>query len=139
MATLSLWCLVDGQSTSRAFLVQIAPDSSVDQLKDKIKEKKANEFSDVDADMLNLWRVSIPVVRADRQRPIVLNDLESSVELDPTDDVSDVFKEEPSKKTIHIIIQFPPPGNATHCSMQAFQHFVFELLLLTPFFTHPFA
>ncbi|KAF9970146.1 hypothetical protein BGZ73_007256 [Actinomortierella ambigua] len=35
--------------------------------------------------------------------------IDAPAELDPTDDITDVFAEAPLKKTIHIIVQRPPP------------------------------
>jgi hypothetical protein len=52
-----------------------------------------------------------PSVPANKHKPIVLNEVESSTELDPTDDVSEFFDKPPPKKTIHIIVQRPPLGN----------------------------
>jgi hypothetical protein len=109
---LNLFCLVDGEPQSNVFSVKPSPADTVDDLKKLIKTEKTNQFSDVDADQLTLWRVSISVVPANKHKPIVLNEVESPTELEPTDDVSDVFDEPPPKKTIHIIVQRPPPGNA---------------------------
>ncbi|KAI9239538.1 MAG: hypothetical protein BYD32DRAFT_478323 [Podila humilis] len=92
-----LFSLVDEEATSNAFPVEIEPSKTVGHLKDLIKAKKTNNFHDVDADDLTLWRVSIPVVPANKHTPIVLNGFESSTELDPTDDVSDIFVEQPLK------------------------------------------
>ncbi|KAI9240540.1 MAG: hypothetical protein BYD32DRAFT_151644 [Podila humilis] len=103
---LSLFCLIDGEATP--FSVEIDRTKTVDHLKDLIKAKKANTYSDVDADMLMLWRVSIPIDPPNKRKPIVLNEIHSATELDPTDDISDVFEDQPPKKTIHIIIQRPP-------------------------------
>jgi len=106
----TLLCLVDGESTP--FPAEIESTKTIGQLKDVIKVKKTNEFSDVDADKLTLWKVSIPLVPLHERKPIVLTEHKSATELDPTDDISDVFKETPPKKTIHIIVQRPPPrGN----------------------------
>lgn len=71
---------------------------AIGHLKDLIKAKKAYNFHDVDVYGLILWRVPIPVVPANKHKPIVLNKLESATELDPTDDVFDVFQEMPPKK-----------------------------------------
>ncbi|KAF9160845.1 hypothetical protein BGX20_002369, partial [Mortierella sp. AD010] len=81
-------------------------------LKKRIKAEKSNQFSDVDADQLTLWRVSIAVASIDKRKPVVLNEHDTAIELDPTDDISDVFKVTPPKKTIHIIVQRPPPASA---------------------------
>ncbi|KAF9275585.1 hypothetical protein BGZ74_003968, partial [Mortierella antarctica] len=103
---MNFFCLVDGESTP--FPVEIESTKTIGDLKDAIKAKKTNEFSDIDADMLTLWKVSIPVVPKKDRKEISLADVPSKEELDETDDVSDVFKETPPKKTIHIIVQRPP-------------------------------
>ncbi|KAF8914827.1 hypothetical protein BGZ58_005653, partial [Dissophora ornata] len=106
---LNLTCLVDGESTS--FPVKIESSETIGTLKKAIKLEKPNDFSDVDADKLTLWRVSIPVLPKKDRKEISLADvpLNSKEELDETDDISDVFKEPPPKKTIHIIVQRPSP------------------------------
>ncbi|KAF9119687.1 hypothetical protein BGX30_003687 [Mortierella sp. GBA39] len=70
----------------------------------RIKTEKALRFDDVAAAEFTLWRVSIPVVPANKHKPIVLNEVESPTELNSADDVSDVFPKTPPKKTIYIII-----------------------------------
>ncbi|KAF9917553.1 hypothetical protein BGZ65_012839, partial [Modicella reniformis] len=55
---MTIWCVVDGKSTS--FPVDIPADGTVGHLKDRIKEKKPNDFADIDADELTLWKVSLP-------------------------------------------------------------------------------
>ena len=122
---LTLFCLVDGDKTS--FEIDIDPTKTVARLKDLIKEKKSNDLSDVDADQLTLWKVSIPVAPKSERKKISLADVPSKEELDETDDISDVFKEKPPKKTIHVIVQRPPPGNADAlCSHSYIAH---ELVL----------
>ena len=109
---LILFCLVYGESTSQAFSVEIDHIKTVDGLKKLTKNEKTPRFDDVAADELTLWRVSIPVVPATKHKPIVLTEIDSTTELDPRDDLSDVLEDKPPKKTIHIIVQRPPPGNA---------------------------
>ncbi|KAF8931909.1 hypothetical protein BGZ47_011637, partial [Haplosporangium gracile] len=58
---LSLFCLVNGEATSNAFPVEIEATKTIGDLKELIKTKKTNDFQDVDADKLTLWRVSISV------------------------------------------------------------------------------
>ena len=112
---LDLFCLIDGEPQSNVFYVKTEPADTVDDLKKliqkRIKADNINDFGDVDADKLTLWRVSIPVLPADKHRPIVLNKIKSATELDPTDDLSDVFEEKPPIETIHILVQRLPPGN----------------------------
>ncbi|KAF9580471.1 hypothetical protein BGW38_002878 [Lunasporangiospora selenospora] len=107
---LTLFCLVDGESTSNAFPVLASTTTTIRELKELIKTKKANRFQDVDADELTLWRVSHPVIAIHKHQPVLLNKIDSPTELDPTDDISDIFTEPPPKKTIHIIVQRPPPS-----------------------------
>ncbi|KAG0043098.1 hypothetical protein BGZ83_011834, partial [Gryganskiella cystojenkinii] len=77
-----------------------------------IKAEKAIAFADVDANMLTFWKVSIPVMPKKERKEISLTNVPSKEELDETDDVSDVFKRTSPKKTIHIIVQRPPPVHA---------------------------
>lgn len=104
---LTLFCLVDGLPSARAFPIKATFADTVGDLKDLIKTNQTPAFDDITPDQLTLWRVSIPVVPADKHKPIVLNEFESATELDPTDDISDVFADQPPKKTIHIIVQLP--------------------------------
>ncbi|KAF9131526.1 hypothetical protein BGW39_001702 [Mortierella sp. 14UC] len=106
---LTLFCLVDGEATSNAFSVKIASTDTVGDLKNLIKAEKAPRFDDIVANNLTLWHVAHPVIAAKKHQPVLLNTIDSSTELDPTDDIVDVFAETPPKKTIHIIVQRPPP------------------------------
>ncbi|KAG9069626.1 hypothetical protein KI688_010530 [Linnemannia hyalina] len=54
----------------------------------------------------DIWKTT------NKHKPTVLNEVESPTELDPTDDVSDVFPKTPPKKTIHVIIRRPPSIHA---------------------------
>ncbi|KAF9303968.1 hypothetical protein BGZ74_002682 [Mortierella antarctica] len=56
---LTLFCVVDGETPSSAFPIKIELTETVGHLKDLIKTKKTNDFSDVDADKLTLWRDSL--------------------------------------------------------------------------------
>jgi len=98
---LTLFCLVEGESTP--FSVKIESSESVSDLKDAIKLKKTQRFHDVTADELTLWRVSHPVPPLHDRKPIVFNEIDSATELDPTDDLADVFEAQPPKKRIHVI------------------------------------
>ncbi|KAF9327744.1 hypothetical protein BG006_009002 [Podila minutissima] len=104
---MSLFCLIDGESASSIFSVKLSPDDSIGDLKDLIKIEKSPRFDDVAANKLTLWRVSVPVVAANKHKPIILTEIDSAMELDPTDDISDVFEETPPKNTVHIIVQRP--------------------------------
>ncbi|KAG0071534.1 hypothetical protein BGZ90_012222 [Linnemannia elongata] len=100
---LSLFCLVEGQSTSNAFSVKPTLTDTVGDLKDLIKAKKTIDFIDVDANNLTLWRVFIPVVPNKERKAISVAEVPWKEELDDMDDLSDVFKETPPpKKTVHL-------------------------------------
>ncbi|KAG0334544.1 hypothetical protein BG004_000363, partial [Podila humilis] len=107
---LTLFCVVDGEAT--LFSVKVASTDSVHDLKKAVKAAKAPRFDDVAADELILWHISIRIPPPKERGPFVLNEAESPTELDPSDDISEVFPEIPFKKTIHVIVQRPPPDHA---------------------------
>ncbi|KAF9135668.1 hypothetical protein BGX30_011486 [Mortierella sp. GBA39] len=86
---LTLHCLVGGEATSNALLVEIPSSDTVDDLKNPIETKETNDS----------------VVPANKHKPIVLNEIDSTTELDPTDDNSDVFPKAPPKETIDDTVQ----------------------------------
>ncbi len=51
-------CSILGPDVGRAFSVQVSPKATVDQLKEAIKKKKEHDLSHIDADRLDLWKVS---------------------------------------------------------------------------------
>ncbi|KAG0047173.1 hypothetical protein BGZ89_005029, partial [Linnemannia elongata] len=108
---LTLFCLLDGETTSNAFSVKIPSSDTIDDLKKLIKVEQSPDFDDIAANNLTLWHVAHPVIAANKHNPILLSAIDSPTELDPTDDISDVFLEAPPKKTIHIIVKRPPPGD----------------------------
>ncbi|KAF9577895.1 hypothetical protein BGW38_006610, partial [Lunasporangiospora selenospora] len=93
-------------TTSNAFPVSTTA-ATVGELKKLIKAEKSPEFDDIAADKLTLWRASIPVTVANKHKPIFLSKkIESTIELDPTDYISDVFSKTP-KKSIHVLVEPP--------------------------------
>ncbi|KAF9283894.1 hypothetical protein BGZ68_005044 [Mortierella alpina] len=106
---IKLNCLVAGESTLRAFPVKLLSDDSVGDLKELIKAKKEHAFSDLDADTLTLWHVSIPDANDDY--PVPFDSVPEKTKLKATIRLSRVFEIEPPEDTIHIIVQRPTPGN----------------------------
>ncbi|KAF9536259.1 hypothetical protein EC957_011807, partial [Mortierella hygrophila] len=106
----TLFCLVDGQPTGNPFSIEIDPNKTVDGLKDLIHTKNPNTFNDLDATMLTLWKVTIPITKDNENTPILLKNIPCSDKdkLGPADDVCEWFPEVPRKKTVHIIVQRPP-------------------------------
>ncbi|KAF9167590.1 hypothetical protein DFQ26_003933 [Actinomortierella ambigua] len=111
--TLTLFCLVDGEATSNAFSVKAPSSGTVDDLKKLIKAEKAISFSDIDADELTLWRVSIPASEDDDETSILIDNIISDhkKKLNPLTRLTKVFPEELPEETIHIIVQRPPLGD----------------------------
>ncbi|KAF9131410.1 hypothetical protein BGW39_001840 [Mortierella sp. 14UC] len=137
---LTLFCLVDGEAITKAFPVMIEPTKTIGDLKKLVKAEIPDTLNGVDAKDLTLWRVSIPVVSANKPKPIVLNEVESPTRLDPTDDVSDVLPDKPPKKTIHVIVQRPLPGTpvshpSTPLSLEAWEDLVSSIT--EDFFSSP--
>ncbi|KAI1312289.1 hypothetical protein EDD11_002979 [Mortierella claussenii] len=85
---LTLFCLVEGETSSRAFSVKIPLSSTVDDLKDLIKAKIPDTFNGVDAKDLTVWRVSHRVIAANKHQPVLLSGIDSVTELASTDDIS---------------------------------------------------
>lgn len=106
---LTLFCVVNGESTSNAFKVKLDRDADVSDLKKLIKIEKAPRFDDVAADELTLWRVSLPIGSADDELPITLNAMADGGKrkLGLTDELLDVFGKKPPKKTIHVVVERP--------------------------------
>ncbi|KAH9000159.1 hypothetical protein EDB92DRAFT_1939906 [Lactarius akahatsu] len=59
--SISLNCLVLGEGSRRIFLVKIPVNESVSILKETIKEKRKDLFNNVNASILDLWKVSFAV------------------------------------------------------------------------------
>jgi hypothetical protein len=109
---LTLFCLVDREATTNAFPVEIESTKTIGDLKELIKTKKTNDFQDVDADKLTIWRVSIPD-KDDDETPIKIDNVPESEKkkLRATNKVSVIGAALP-ESTIHVIVQPPPRGNA---------------------------
>ncbi|KAG0250655.1 hypothetical protein DFQ27_009277 [Actinomortierella ambigua] len=107
--TLTLSCLVDGETTFNAFSVKAPPSGTVDDLKELIKAEIPNKLNGVDAMDLALWRVSIPDGDDNNKQPILLDQILEKKELKATRELSELFEGPLVKKTIHIIVQRPPP------------------------------
>ncbi|RUS29164.1 hypothetical protein BC938DRAFT_480974, partial [Jimgerdemannia flammicorona] len=119
--TVKLFCLVHNDANDRrppgerAFPVDIDMDSTVGDLKDKIKEKIEAQFQNVDAFKLTLWKVDIDL--GDDEK---LTAIETNTDADikkvlgeaeklgiSVDTIDEVFPKPPAKKHISIIVQVP--------------------------------
>ncbi|KAG0042374.1 hypothetical protein BGZ83_000547, partial [Gryganskiella cystojenkinii] len=103
---ITLSCIVSGDSTP--FSVDVLPGKTIGHLKNKIKEEKAPRFDDITADVLGLYKVSIP----EKDQVIVESDIksetESHVPLEPSSaEISKYFDSELPQRTIHLFIKLP--------------------------------
>ncbi|KAG0028814.1 hypothetical protein BGZ81_004393 [Podila clonocystis] len=105
---LKLFCLVEGESTSKAFSIKVLATDTVDDLKNLIKTSLSPQFDDIAAKNLTLWGVSFLFSHSKRKEHVFLKDLPTSRELDPMDNISDVFKDPLIEKSVNIIVQRPP-------------------------------
>ncbi|KAG0043281.1 hypothetical protein BGZ83_011639, partial [Gryganskiella cystojenkinii] len=108
-----IYCLVDGDPWSKAFPVrEPLDDCTVGRFKECIKEKIAISFSDVDANDLILWRVTIPIPESENQQEvcICLDHLAAKDKTNltnPMDSLAVALKGALSE-TINIIVQRQP-------------------------------
>ncbi|KAF9946682.1 hypothetical protein BGZ72_000129 [Mortierella alpina] len=109
---LKLYCLLDGETPSRAMPIRFDSTDSGGDLKELLRAKKTPRFDDIAADELILWQVSIPVTDDEDDSPVFLGDLKEKKKVFPTKLLSDLFGE-PPKDTIHVIVQKPSSGS-TH-------------------------
>ena len=75
--TLTLFCLISGDSTSLAFPIEISSDKTVGALKKAIFEEKSKTFepTNIEANNLVLWLAKIPV---EKKGKITLDDLDKT-------------------------------------------------------------
>ncbi|KAF9420892.1 hypothetical protein BGZ76_004035 [Entomortierella beljakovae] len=107
---LIVFCLVDGEAALNAFSIEIDSTKTVDSLRDAIKAKKSNQFSEVDADQLALYHVNIPIAVNDDDEegtPILLDNISKPDinKLVATNKLTDVFHATLPDNSIHIIIR----------------------------------
>ena len=107
--SITLLCLVKGNTTASAFPIHIDGNSLVGDLKEVIKEKNAQTFANVDAKDLKLWKKEIPDDQDDLLSNLILND---EPELLATREIGDYWTEKPPKRNIHVIVE-PPESSIT--------------------------
>ncbi|GBC23346.1 kinase-like domain-containing protein [Rhizophagus irregularis DAOM 181602=DAOM 197198] len=102
--SITLFCLVKGNTTANAFSVKINRDEPISELKDAIKAKKSPEFDNFPADRLRLWKKEIPNDQDDLLSNLILND---EPELLATREIGDYWTEKPPKRHIYVIVKLP--------------------------------
>ena len=116
--TFQLNCLVLGQSPTHIFSVEIPKTNNVYVFKKAIKAEKQNMFRYVDADDLDLWKVSL--IFDDKVEECLRTFNIKGPALLPLLTMHDVFSDVPLLRHIHIIIKGPSPGERN-------PHFAFEV------------
>src|SRR6266542_1086494 len=107
--SITLFCLVKGNTLANAFSVKISREEPISELKKAIKAEKQNDFAGVDADRLKLWNVTIPGDQDDQLRNLILQD---SDELLAIRKISKYFPDSPLEEHIHVLVS-PPETTAT--------------------------
>jgi len=83
LIAMTLFCWVIGTATKRIFPTKIEQDARWGSVKKAIKEEEENEFADIDADTLDLWKVCYqPRTSSYAQLPttkVVISDSQSSL------------------------------------------------------------
>ncbi|KAF9536735.1 hypothetical protein EC957_009860 [Mortierella hygrophila] len=110
-STLTLFCLISGESTASAFSVKVDRSATVDDLKDAIKSKQAPAFDDITANNLVLWRATIS---ADEEGIITLDSLDDKTKLgNPRTHLSKLFPKTPDDNT-YIVVERPKATSTPH-------------------------
>ena len=107
--SITLLCLVKGNTTASAFAVDIDREKLVSHLKEAIKESQKPFFDSVPTKDIKLWKVPISDDHVD---PLNNLSLEDSDELLAINDIGDYWPEKPLKKNIHVLVE-PPETTAT--------------------------
>src|SRR5688572_19980673 len=109
--SITLFCLIKGNTIANAFSVKINRDEPISELKKAIKAEKQNDFAGVDADKLKLWKVEISDERDDILGNLLLQD---EHKLPATREIGEYWAEKPPKRHIHVIVS-PPETTTGKC------------------------
>lgn len=112
---LTLFYLVNGLPSARAFPIKPTLADTVGDLRDHIKAHQSPAFDDITSDQLNLWRVSIPDDNQDSAITIDVLDDKTALS-NPRTRLSKLFPESPDDDT-YIIVQRPPPSKVMQTSL----------------------
>ncbi|CAG8594788.1 2716_t:CDS:2 [Paraglomus occultum] len=100
--SITLLCLVKGNTTTNAFPVHIGGNELVGDLKEAIKESQKPFFDGVPTKDIKLWKVTIPDDQDDLLSNLTLNDGD---ELLATKKISKYFPDSPAEEHIHVIVE----------------------------------
>ena len=108
--SLTLFCVIDGDSPSQSFPVHIDSNRTIGELKKLVWAEKKRRLDSIDAADLTLWGV-FNLVTDDNDHPTMLEHIppEKLKKLSPLARVSVVFTDKLPQGTIHVVVQ-PPIG-----------------------------
>ena len=129
--SITLFCLVKGNTSVNAFEVDIEKDKSISKLKEAIKEK-IDVPANFKAKDLKVWKVKIPDDQDDLLSNLTLNDGD---ELLATKKISKYFPDSPPEEHIHVLVS-PPEATATSSREQELLEEVASLRALINKSTH---
>ena len=111
--SITLLCLIKGNTLANAFPVDIDKDQLVGHLKKVIKAEQPQTFANVDAKDLKVWKKEVPDDQNDLSSKLSLQD---EPELLATREIGDYWTEKPPKRNIHVIVE--PPETTTTSSRE---------------------
>ncbi|KAF9171922.1 hypothetical protein BGX21_007802 [Mortierella sp. AD011] len=106
MTNLTLFCVVDGESSWRAFPVIVSPSDYIGSVKALIKEAKKPQFDHIPADELTLYKAEWLALDGLRDYRIFIRNMDEQERLHPMELVRDVFRNDISRQ-ISVIISRP--------------------------------
>ena len=101
--SITLFCLVKGNTSENAFSVKISRDEPISELKETIKDK-IDVPANFKAKDLKVWKVTIPDDHNDLLSNLSLQDQD---ELLATKKISKYFPDSPPEEHIHVIVKLP--------------------------------
>ena len=112
-----LSCLVFGDPIENAFTVKVDKDETISELKEIIKTKKQNTFTDIDANELSLWKIDASL--GELNQFIGKNDSDIKTigeQLLPLNKVGQEFPE-PAGERVHVIVQHNKVNVGPQCGI----------------------
>ncbi|KAF9321320.1 hypothetical protein BG003_002501 [Podila horticola] len=106
--TLTLFCLVDGQSTKQTWSIKALPADTVDDLKKAVKAAQAPNFDHVAAGELHLRKVNIENDPESDTVPVNIKNVKYR-ELKPMDTVAEIYPQGTERKVVQLVVMKPVP------------------------------
>ena len=113
--SITLLCLVKGNTLANAFPVHIDGNSLIGDLKGVIKESQKPFFDSIPTKDIKLWNVKIPDDQDDLLSRLTLNDGD---ELLATKKISKYFPDPPLEEHIHVLVEPPATATASSCEQE---------------------